>query len=219
MKCRQLYNVVIADDHPIVREGLKLILESDPEMKVISCVENGLLAYETCKNHQIDVVLMDIIMPELDGIEASKMIHELNNDTKILILTSIPDGQKIKEAFNNNIHGYILKDADPKDIIRSVKNTANGIISVNQSVLDEFLTNSVQTKQANDFYFEDLSKYEREILSLIANGLENKEIAEKLHLSSGTVKVTITNLLVKYDLKNRTQLAVFAVKNGFGWEP
>jgi DNA-binding NarL/FixJ family response regulator len=212
----RIYNVVIADDHPVVCEGLKLILESDPEIKVIACVENGLLAYNACKNHQIDVVLMDIVMPELDGIEAAKMIQELNNDTKILILTSIPDGQKIKEALNSNVHGYILKDADPKDIIRSVKNTANGIISIKQSILDEFLNNCVQTKESNGVYFEDLSQHEREILSLIANGYENKEIAEELHLSSGTVKVTITNLLVKYNLKNRTQLAVFAIKNGFG---
>ncbi len=212
------YNVVIADDHPIVREGLKLILETDSEIKVVACVENGLLAYRACKSHKVDVVLMDIVMPELDGIEATKMIQELNNDTKILILTSIPDGEKIKEAFNINVYGYILKDADPNDIIRSVKNTANGIISIKKSVLDEFLNNSIQPKQVSDFYFEDLSRYEREILNLIANGLENKEIAEKLHLSPGTVKVTITNLLVKYELKNRTQLAVFAIKNGFGWE-
>lgn len=85
MECK-LYNVVIADDHPIVREGLKLILESDPEIKVVACVENELLAYEVCKNHEIDVVLMDIVMPELDGIEAAKMIQELNNDTKYLFL-------------------------------------------------------------------------------------------------------------------------------------
>ncbi|KNY26116.1 response regulator transcription factor [Pseudobacteroides cellulosolvens] len=215
MEDSKLYKVVIADDHLIVLNGIKRILECDSEIEIVACAQNGTLAYNACRDFQVDIVLLDLVMPLCDGIEAAKMIKSLDKDIKILILTSIPDSTKVIEAVKIGINGYILKDSAPEDLIFSVKNAVNGKKVFDKIIFDKLIDN-MATLDVTHNLFVDLSETEYKVLDLIANGLENKEIADALFISPSTVRGVVSTLLLKYNVKNRTQLAIFATKNGLG---
>lgn len=215
METKNTYNILIADDHKLVRDCIKKYIEGDPEIKVVACVENGKLAVDMCKLHNIDVVLMDIVMPECDGITATKAIASLNKNIKILILTSIPDGSKLIEATKCGASGFITKDSPASDMILSIKNAANGKLVFEKSVFDGILNKLENIKNPDVNMFSDLSEVELLVLKILANeGLDNKEIAQKAFISESTVRSILSKLMKKYGINKRTQLVLFALKNG-----
>lgn len=213
-----MIKVLIADDQDILVEGLKLILGMEQDIEITGTANNGKKAYEACKWKKPDVVLMDIQMPELNGVEATAMIKKDFPDIKIIVLTTFNDDQYIYDALKNGASGYLLKDTSPAEIAKAVRTVYNGGALIQSEVavkvIDKFsqLANKTVDKSI-DPKVELLTEREIEILRLIAEGKNNKEIADELFLSQGTVKNHITRMLIKLDLRDRTQLAVFALKN------
>ncbi|HHV99610.1 MAG TPA: response regulator transcription factor [Clostridiaceae bacterium] len=204
--------VLIVDDDKLVTSSLKMILESDREIEVAGTGNSGKEAVDLYMELKPDVLLMDIRMDEMTGIEAAKAILEKDNKAKVLFLTTFSDEEYIAEAFRIGAKGYILKQ-NYESIIPSVK-----AVFMGQRVFgDEIITkipvslNDSKTKHVKNTF--DLSEKEIEIITQVANGLSNKEIAEALFLSEGTVRNYISVILEKLNLRDRTQLAIFYYKN------
>ncbi len=198
--------IVIADDSDFVRDGLRVIFELDEDFHVIGTAKNGLEAVTLAANNQVDVLLMDIQMPEMDGIEATKEITSRGLG-KVLVLTTFDDDELIDNALLNGAKGYLIKNHTPDKIKQMVK-----AIHIGGNVLDETVFEKIKHKtnmQSSDFDKSSLTPKEYEVITEIANGLSNKDIASKLYISEGTVKNHISNILDKTGLSHRTQLAVY----------
>lgn len=202
-----MIKVIIADDVELLRNGLKLILEQDREIEVVALAENGLDAYEKYKALQPDVVLMDMQMPTYDGAYGIKKIKAESDKTAVLVLTTFDDEETVNKAIAEGADGYILKEMKGEEIIRSVKSAAGGINVFGRNIFKKVNKKTVSTP------VPDLTDRERDIIRLVAAGLDNKEISSELFLAEGTVRNNVSALLGKLNLKDRTQLAVFAVKN------
>lgn len=208
--------LILVDDEKLIRDGLKIILESYDDIEVIDVCSNGREALEACKKSTPNVVLMDIRMPQCDGVTGTKLIKEQFKDIKILILTTFNDVEYIQEALKYGASGYILKDSDYDLIYEGIKACIKGTIVINQEVANKMLGSGLKTNKKN---LEDvkirynLNSKEINIIKEIANGLSNKEIGERLFLSEGTIKNNISNILSKLSLRDRTQLTIFAFKN------
>lgn len=200
----------------MLRKGIQIILEQDSEIKVMALASDGREAFELCAEHKPDVVLMDMRMPEFDGAYGTRMIKEHYPDIKVLILTTFDDDETVAEAMACGADGYILKEMDNLKIIQAVKAVNSGINvfgpNVYGSIQKKILSASGNNDNSADICNE-LTEKERGIIALVAEGFDNKDIASKLFLAEGTVRNSISRLLVKLGLKDRTQLAVFAVKN------
>lgn len=198
--------VLIADDDSLIRESLKIILTIDEEIEVIDCVDNGLKAVDLCLRKNIDVALLDIRMPVLNGVDAAKQITE-KTKSKVLILTTFDEDDYIKAAIEHGARGYILKNNSPDKIINAIRTVYLGNMVMQDVVLDK-IKNGLDDKKAT--IDESLfTEREIEIIKAIAEGLSNREIASKLYISEGTVKNYITNILSKTNLKHRTQIAIY----------
>ncbi|MGD9568098.1 MAG: response regulator [Sedimentibacter sp.] len=213
-----MIKVLIVDDQDILVEGLKLILGMEQDIEIVGTANNGKKAYEACKWKKPDVVLMDIQMPELNGVEATAMIKKDFPNIKIIVLTTFNDDQYIYDALKNGASGYLLKDTSPSEIAKAIRTVYNGGALIQSEVavkvIDKFSQLANKTVDKNiDSRVDLLTEREIEILKLIAEGKNNKEISDELFLSQGTVKNHITRVLIKLDLRDRTQLAVFALKN------
>ncbi|MFZ5985543.1 MAG: response regulator transcription factor [Bacillota bacterium] len=217
-----MVRVVIADDQKLLSESLKSIIENDPDISVLDCVENGRDAFELCMNKEVDLVLMDIKMPVCNGIEGTRLIKEKCSRTKVLILTTFEDDQNVFEALKSGADGYILKEITPEELIQAVKNTAKGFGIFSRtpfsSVVRQINPQSDEDKckandkcRTNDKY--ELKEREVEIIRMVAQGMNNKEIASEICLSIGRTKNIISEILAKLDLNDRNQLASFAYKN------
>ncbi|QLY80043.1 response regulator transcription factor [Clostridium intestinale] len=208
--------LILVDDEKLIRDGLKIILESYDDIEVIDVCSNGREALEACKKSTPNVVLMDIRMPQCDGVTGTKLIKEQFKDIKILILTTFNDVEYIQEALKYGASGYILKDSDYDLIYEGIKACIKGTIVINQEVANKMIGSGLKTNKKN---LEDikirynLNSKEINIIKEIANGLSNKEIGERLFLSEGTIKNNISNILSKLSLRDRTQLTIFAFKN------
>jgi len=209
--------VIIADDLSILRQGIQVILEQDSEIKICALASNGKEAFELCGEHRPDVVLMDMRMPDFDGAYGTAKIKEAYPDTRVLVLTTFDDEETVAEAMQSGADGYILKEMDGQKIIQSVKAVSSGINVFGPNVysgIQKKITESPKANTcANSEAAADLTPRETEIMILIAEGLDNKNIASKLFLAEGTVRNNISRMLDKLGLKDRTQLAVYAVKN------
>ncbi len=212
----RLIKVIIADDQVILRESLKFIIEQDNEIQVAGCAGNGNEAFNMCGKLLPDVVLMDIQMPVCDGIEGTRLIKENFNSIKVVMLTTFDDDEKISKALDYGADGYMLKDIKPDELIIAVKSAAKGISVIHKSAMATIknrtkTTPNTKTKERKI----DINLTEREIsiVKLIVEGQNNKEIALELFLTEGTIKNIVSGILTKLNLKDRTQLAVFAVKN------
>jgi len=205
--------ILIADDQKLIREGLKVLLEMDDKFIVIGEASNGQEAVDLYIKLRPDIVLMDIQMPVINGVEAIKKILELNKEAKIIILTTFDDDEYVYEGLKSGALGYILKDTSIEKLSESIKIIHQGgaLIepSITKKILSELSKIEKGQKQKGDL-IEELSVREKEILSLIAKGFSNREIADKLFLSVGTVKNYVTNILQKLEVKDRTQAAVKA---------
>ncbi len=213
-----MIKVVLADDQLLFREGIKKILEHDREIKVVGCAENGKEAFKLCEQFSPDVVLMDIEMPVCDGVEGTRLIKSKCMHTKVVMLTVFSDDEKTQNALNYGADGYILKDINQEKLVLTVKGVAAGLGIMHKDIYSNIVkkVNShtkisiIENKGLN----VELSNRELSIIRLIVDGKSNKEIAETIYLTEGSVRNVISGILKKLNLKDRTQLGILAVKNG-----
>ena len=198
--------VIIADDSDFVRDGMRIILEVDEEFEVIGCARNGREAIEIAKESTPDIFLMDIQMPEMDGIEATKYIVE-NKMGKVLILTTFDDDELVQNALRNGAKGYLIKNHTPEHLKQMIKSVYNGTGVMEDAILENLAKNT--DMKASGFSEEGYTARELDIIRAVADGLSNKEIANKLFITEGTVKNYITSILAKENLSHRTALAVY----------
>ncbi|KEH89084.1 response regulator transcription factor [Clostridium novyi] len=203
--------VVIADDDGLIRDSLKLILELEDDIEVVATAKNGQEVIDCSRRYSPDVVLMDIRMPILDGVLATKKIKEQQKDIKIIILTTFKDDEYIAEAIKNGAEGYILKNQNSDSIIECLRTVYNGNGVFQRDILNSLMCMIKNKKKYSNKI--NLTERELEILALIGQGLSNKEISKKVYLSEGTIRNYITNLLQKLQLRDRTQLAIYYLKN------
>lgn len=213
-----LINVLVADDQNIVREGLGFMLSREEGIKICGLASDGREAYEMCESIPVDIVLMDIKMPRTNGVEGTKLIKRDFPQIKIIVLTTFNDDEYIFEALKNGASGYLLKDATKEKIVEAIKEVYNGgaLIQpgVAKKVIDKFSQLAGKKEEKNiDSRVGILTAREKEICKLVGEGKNNKEISKELFLSEGTVKNNITNILEKLELRDRTQLAIFSIKN------
>lgn len=206
--------ILIVDDENLIREGLKLMLSTFDDIEVVATAENGYKALEVCKNQDIDIVLMDIRMKDCDGVMGTRLIKEQFTKIKVIILTTFNDKEYIKSALNYGAFGYMLKDSSHNVIYEGVKAAFMGNMVVHPEVADKMLSSEKEGLNIKELEKYNFSEKELKIIKLIAEGLTNKEISEKIYLSEGTIKNNITNILAKSNLRDRTQIAIFAFKNG-----
>lgn len=205
--------LLIADDDLLIRESLKIILGMDNDFEVVACVDDGLKALEYCMKNPVDVALLDVRMPVLNGVQATKEICTKTN-TKVLILTTFDDDEYIFDAIKNGAKGYLLKNNSPDKIKDAIKMVYAGNSVIQDVVLDKIKEELHDNKKGN-IDTSLFSKREIEIMELISKGLSNKEISERLFISEGTVKNYITSILNKTGLQHRTQIAIYVSKGRF----
>lgn len=204
--------VLIVDDDALIRDSLKMLLEMEEDFQVVGLAANGQEALELCQRVLPDLVLMDIRMPVMDGVVGTKRLKALYPQVRVVILTTFRDEEYIKEALKNGAEGYILKSQPADSIIESLRAVGKGNIVLERDVatsLSAMLRESGKTRCAQ----YSLTERELEVMALVGQGLSNREIAEKLFLSEGTVRNYVTALLEKLGFRDRTQLAIFYVRN------
>jgi len=208
--------VLIVDDHAVVRRGVRDFLETHPDIHVVSEAGSGEEAVHLVTLHAPDVVLMDLVMPGMDGIAAIREIKRLSPRTQIVVLTSYHDDDNIFPAIRAGALSYLLKDVAPKELVQTVRMAARGEAVLHPQVAAR-LVQEVQVAQAADSLspaLADLTERELEVLRLIAEGLSNSEIAERLVIGKRTVKQHVSNILSKLHLADRTQAAIYAWRHG-----
>ena len=205
--------VMLVDDEQLIRSGLKIMLETYPDIEVIHQAGNGREAFECCKKEVPDVVLMDIRMPVSTGIEGTKLIKEAYPEVKIVMVTTFQDTEYIVEAIQYGASGYLLKDSSYEAIYDGIKVALSGKVVMDATVSEKLVmqpkvpASSIEKKDISSF---GLTDREIELIRLVSQGLNNKEISEALFLSEGTVKNNISTILSKLALRDRTQLVIFA---------
>lgn len=212
-----MIRVVLADDQPLVRAGLRKILSVDPGLTVVAEAENGLGAVEAVQRTSPDVAVLDIRMPVVDGLEATRRICALPDAPRVLILTTFGIDEYVAEALRAGASGFLLKDARPESLIEAVRTVAAG-----DALLDRAVTRSVVERFAAmpaprpelAARLEQLTAREREVLVLLTRGMSNREIAERLVLSEGTVKTHVLRVLRKLELRDRVQAVIFGYDAG-----
>lgn len=212
-----MIKIVIADDIQILRQGLKAIFAREADIQVTGLAANGKEAWELCRQEPPDVVLMDMRMPEYDGTYGIRRIKADFPEIKVLVLTTFDDRETVERAIASGADGYILKEMEDEKVIQSVKAVCSGIRVFGGSVFEE-MRRQMTAQPASDQPAAaalpvDLTPRERDTIRLVAQGMDNREIAAELFLAEGTVRNNVSRLLEKLNLKDRTQLAVFAVKN------
>lgn len=210
--------VLIADDIMILRQGLKAVLEQDADIEVAALAQNGREAFEKCAVFAPDVVLMDMRMPDYDGAYGIRSIKEKYDNIKVLVLTTFDDDETIEKAVHSGADGYILKEMPDEKVIAAVKSVHAGISVFGNGIYQVMRTRFEESRNSSTLYRQeqelDFTERERDVLRLVAQGYDNKEIAAKLCLAEGTVRNQVSRLLEKSELKDRTQLAIYAVKRG-----
>ncbi|KMJ58024.1 LuxR family transcriptional regulator [Bacillus sp. LL01] len=208
-----MIRVVIADDHHVVRRGLLFFLKTQKDIEIVGEAKNGKEAVELAEALNPDVVLMDLVMPEMDGIEATKQIMERKISSKVLILTSFSDQDHVIPAIRAGASGYQLKDVEPDQLIESIRAVHRGESQLHPKVTSHVMSHFARGVGSKNLH-EELTKRELEVLAEIAKGKSNKEIASALFITEKTVKTHVSNILAKLELADRTQAALYAVKHG-----
>ncbi|PGL72108.1 response regulator transcription factor [Bacillus sp. AFS055030] len=204
--------IIIADDNSFIREGLKIILSSYEEFEVLETVDDGNEALKYCQNNEVDVALLDVRMPNMNGVEATKHISE-QTKTKPLILTTFDDDEYIIDALKNGAKGYLLKNNEPERIREAIKSVFHGNTIMQDLVLDKIRTNLTNNTNTPDTKIDTslFTQRELDVMALIAKGFSNKEISKQIYISEGTVANYITSILGKTGLEHRTQIAIFYI--------
>ena len=210
-----MIKVLVCDDQAVVCDGLEMILDSDPEIQVIAKAYDGDEAIALLEKSQPDLVLMDLKMPGMNGIQATRLIRQKYPFVKVLVLTTYGDDEWVFDAIRSGADGYLLKGVQREELIRAVKGTLQGQTHVDPAVAGK-LFNSVAKSPVSDHstLTEQLSERELEILKRIGRGLSNAEIAEELYLTRGTVRNYVSTILSKLGVEDRTQAAILAIQYG-----
>ncbi len=213
-----MIRIVLCDDQDIVTEGMGVILRTVRDFDVVGIAHDGAAAVDLVAAVHPDIVLMDLRMPIMNGIQATRQIRERFPATRVLVLTTYDDDEWVFDAIRAGAAGYLLKDTGREQIIAAIRGTAAGATHVDPQVAGKLFSHiahgSVSPPGSLSTLAVDLSEREREILRLLADGLPNGEIAERLHLSKGTVQNYVSSILLKLDVTDRTQAAVIALKHG-----
>ena len=203
--------IVIADDHAVVRQGLKMFLQDDGDFEVIAEAQNGSEALALAKQLKPDVVLMDLLMPVMDGITAIGHIRREVPDTEVIALTSVLEDASVVGAVRAGAIGYLLKDTQAEELTRAIKAAANGQVQLSPQAAAR-LVREVRAPESP----ETLTERETDVLRLLAQGKANKEIAAALYIGENTVKTHVSSILVKLGVQSRTQAALYARQIGLG---
>jgi len=203
--------ILVVDDHSVVRQGLRMFLGLDPELEIVGEAENGAEAVKLAAELKPDVVLMDMLMPVMDGIAATEAIRRDLPDTEVIALTSVLEDQAVIGAVKAGAIGYLLKDTQSDELRRAIKAAAEGQVQLSPQAASR-LMREVRTPEVASV--EALTEREDEVLRLIARGMANKEIARELVIGEKTVKTHVSNILQKLGVQSRTQAALYAAQNG-----
>ncbi len=204
--------MMIVDDHDMVRKGLKAYLLTEPDFQIVGEASNGKEAVTLVNEMNPDVILMDLIMPKMTGIEATKEIMTLRPNTKIIIITSFYDDEQVFPAIEAGAFSYLLKTASADEIISTIRKAVQDESVIEQKVAQKMM-NQLRSNQKKSLH-DDLTKREKEVLLLIGEGKTNNQIAEELYIGLKTVKTHVSNILGKLGVNDRTQAAVYAIRNG-----
>jgi len=225
---KETIEVLIVDDHAVVRQGLRTFLELQDEasqggvsvlpIEVVGEAANGVEAVRLASRFQPDVVLLDLVMPEMDGIEATSRILEGSPHTRVIILTSFGEEDKVFPAIRAGAQGYLLKDIAPDDLVQAVRAAYLGQVQLHPDVARKLMSAVASQEGPSagqaEAPFGDLTEREVEVLRLIAGGLNNRDIADRLVISTKTVKTHVSSILSKLHLEDRTQAAIYALRHG-----
>ncbi len=205
--------ILIADDHAVVREGLRTLIGTEPGMQVIAEAADGIEAVRQARALQPDVILMDMVMPRQDGLGAIREIKSQDPGARILVLTSFSDDEKVFPAIKSGALGYLLKNASPNALLKAIRDVHRGEPSISPAIANKLMR---EMQRSSDLPPTESPLTEREVdvLRLLAQGLSNQEIAEKLFIGEGTVRTHVSNILSKLHLANRTQAALYALREG-----
>ena len=211
--------VLLVDDHAIVRDGIRSLLTTEPDIQVIGEAGNGRVGVRLAQQLQPDIILMDLVMPEVDGIEATRRIMVGQPQARILVLTSFDAEEKVFPAIKAGAMGYLLKNSDSADLIRAIHQVHRGESSLDPKIARKVLREMraeprPEPDTAPDATVEPLTEREVEVLKLVAQGLSNEEIAQRLVVSERTVRTHVSNILGKLHLANRTQATLYALREG-----
>lgn len=225
-----MIKVLIADDQELIRQSLQIVLGTEKDIEVLDAVENGVEVVRSVRREKPDVILMDIRMPEMDGVMCTQIIKENYPNIKIIILTTFDDDEYVYNALKYGASGYLLKGISTKELAEAIRKVYQGTAMINGDITSKVVklfSKMAQTNitiQVGDAQTADLKETEWKIIALVGSGMSNKEIAAKLSLSEGTVRNMLSIILSKLELRDRTQLAIWAVQTGvvnrgFGEEP
>lgn len=210
-----MIRVLIADDHQVVRQGLRTFLDLHEDIHVVGEAENGEVAVELSRSLTPNVVLMDLVMPRLDGISAIKQIVAMGGEIRIIALTSFTEDEKVFPAIEAGASSYLLKDVSPEDLVDAIRAVHQGEARLHPEIARKLMEQVARERgRTEESPLADLTEREREVVSLVAHGLSNREIAQQLSISHGTVKTHVSSILSKLNLNDRTQLAIFAINEG-----
>jgi len=204
--------VLIVDDHTVVRDGLQALISAEPGMQVIGSAADGLEAVRMARELEPDVILLDLVMPRMDGVQTTLEIRSKNPDARILVLTSFAENHQVFSAIKAGAMGYLMKDTSSEELIQAIRDTYHYRPAMQPKIARKLMQDiQSQDKEDSDY---TLTEREIEILQLVALGKTNQEIADDLVLSERTVRTHITNILAKLGLSNRTQAALYALREG-----
>ena len=212
-----MIKVIVCDDQAIIRDGLEMLLKLEKDIEVMGQAQDGAEAIEMVAKAQPDLVLMDLKMPGLNGIEATRQIRANYPQVKVLVLTTYDDDEWVFDAIRAGASGYLLKDTPREEVIKAVRGTAAGKSFIDPAVAGKLL-HQVADKQTqpSTLLTDKLTEREAEVLRLVARGFNNADIAERLHLSEGTVRNHVSAIFAKLEVADRTQAAVIAIQHGLG---
>lgn len=213
--------VLIVDDHAVVRQGLRTFIDLQDDMFVVAEGATGVDAVRLSKQWQPDVILLDLVMPEMDGVEATRRILEHNPKSRVLILTSFGDDEKVFPAVRAGAQGYLLKDIHPDGLVKAIREACQGVVQLHPDIARKLMSalagepDSAQPGEARSHpELDDLTEREQEVLKLVARGHNNRQIADELYISEKTVKTHVSSILGKLGVQDRTQAAIWALKHG-----
>jgi two-component system, NarL family, response regulator LiaR len=219
MTDKEPIHVLIADDHAIVREGLRALIETEPGIELVGEACDGLEATRLAHALQPDVLLLDLVMPQQDGLEAIPEIQQRAPQTRILVLTSFAEDDKVFPAIKAGALGYLLKDTTPQRLLQAIRDVYSGESSLHPTIARK-LVGELHWPSSPPPVGEELTSREVQVVSLVAQGLSNQEIADRLVVSERTVRKHVSNILAKLHLANRTHAALYALRTGIaGQEP
>ncbi len=215
-----MIRVLIAEDQELIRQSLEIMLSNKPDIEIVGTAENGREAIRMTRSLRPEVILMDIRMPELDGVQCIQIIKENYPDIKIIVLTTFDDDEYVFNALKNGASGYLLKGISIGELVEAIRTVAKGGALINPNIAAKVFRFFSQMAHAdyiikvNESATADLNKNELKIIQMIGLGMSNKEITDKLKFSEGTVRNYISSVLSKLELRDRTQIAIYAVQSG-----